>query len=136
MLSQAPSGYGFADGQTDNTAAFTAALNAVPNGGIVWIPLGEYVFRGSLTMPKATSLVGTFETVPSHAIGQGEKWAVDGSILMPYANRNNPGGAPFITMAEDCTIRGVVFIYPEQVQNAAPVVSQLAGDARLTIHNQ
>jgi hypothetical protein len=60
------------DGTSDNTAAFQNALNSLqPLGGVVFVPAGNYSFSGSLNIPTATSLVGTYQSVPvraSHAL--------------------------------------------------------------------
>ena len=37
-----------ADGTTDDLAAFQAALAALPNGGVLFVPAGDYFLNGSL----------------------------------------------------------------------------------------
>jgi hypothetical protein len=108
------------DGHTDNTAAFRAALDSVANGGIVFVPAGQYSFDGTLSMPTATSLVGTYVTVPSHEVDQGAQAPTDGSILMPRGGRGSENGSAFISVAEDCTLKGFTIYYPDQAPNAAP----------------
>lgn len=108
------------DGHTDNTAAFRAALDSVSNGGIVFVPAGQYSFDGSLSMPTATSLVGTYVTVPSHEVDQGAQAPTDGSILMPRGGRGSENGSAFISVTEDCTLKGFTIFYPDQAPNAAP----------------
>jgi hypothetical protein len=109
------------DGVTDNTAAFAAAMGAVSTGGVIWVGSGLYSFDGSVVFAKGVSLVGTFETVPSHAVGQGGSPPINGSILMPRGGRGNESGPAFLQMAEDCTVRGFVVYYPEQLGNSTPV---------------
>ncbi|MBD3290235.1 hypothetical protein GF337_15620, partial [candidate division KSB1 bacterium] len=48
-----------ADGKTDNTSAFKAALNkAAEKGGIVHVPAGQFRFDGVLTIPRGVTLQG------------------------------------------------------------------------------
>jgi hypothetical protein len=109
------------DGATDNTAAFTAALAAVASGGIVFVPAGRYAFDGSLALPHGVSLVGTFMSVPAHAVGQGGSLPTNGSVLMPRGGRGNATGPPFISLTENSAVRGFTIYYPDQVPDAAPV---------------
>ena len=53
---------------TDDTAAFQKALDAVgqKGGGILYAPHGNYFFAGHLNVPKAVTLKGVWESVPSH----------------------------------------------------------------------
>jgi hypothetical protein len=82
------------DGQTDNTAAFTAAINSLNTttnpGGIVFVPAGQYVFDGSITLNTATSLVGTYQSVPVR-----EAWRATGlaaGFALPLVHMH---GLPF-----------------------------------------
>ena len=109
------------DGVTDNTAAFQAALGAVATGGIVWVPTGQWSFDGSLFFPRGVSLVGTFETVPSHNVGQGGSAPVNGSILLPRGGRGDANATSFLVMIEDTTVRGFSIFYPEVNGSATPV---------------
>lgn len=117
------------DGVTDNTAAFQAAIDSLRGGGgggtpggIVWVPAGRYAFDGSLALPPATSLVGTYLAPPSHPVGQrGGLPPTDGSVLMPRGGRGNESGDPFISLGDDCTLRGVVIYYPDQLPAGPPV---------------
>ncbi len=123
------------DGVTDNTAAFAAAIASLGgspsgSGGIVYVPSGQFSFSStvpcansgaaSICLTPGVSLVGTFETVPSHNVGQHGSLPVNGSILCPRAGRGNESGA-FISMPEDSSVRGFSIWYPEQLGTAAPV---------------
>jgi hypothetical protein len=115
--------------QTDNTAAFTAALAAVAGaGGIVFVPAGGYMFLGSLVMPQGTSLVGTYTTVPAHD----HSLRHDGSILLPKGGRGCSACAPFILVGVDCTLKGFSVVYPDVDPSLAPVpypwTIQMLGD--------
>jgi len=112
------------DGQNDDTGAFQAALNAMgtqASGGIVFAPRGSFRFNGQITIPRGVTLEGTYRTVPSHGVAFNQQDQPNvGTVLMPYADRNNPGGNPFIQMSEDSTLRGVTIYYPDQVTNQPP----------------
>src|SRR5579859_7207047 len=57
------------DAVADDTAAFQRALDAVykAQGGVVYVPPGWYLFRGTLTVPDGVTLRGSFTCVPSHS---------------------------------------------------------------------
>jgi hypothetical protein len=56
------------DGKTDDTTAFQKALDAAgqAGGGVVFAPRGNYFFAGHLDVPRAVTLKGLWESVPSH----------------------------------------------------------------------
>lgn len=113
------------DGVTDNTAAFQRAIDALRGnastapGGVVWVPAGRWSFAGSLSLPRAVSLVGTYVTVPAHPVGEGGDPPTDGSIMMPRGGRGNADGPPFLVLGDSTTVRGLVFYYPDQLPTAA-----------------
>ena len=124
------------DGVTDNTAAFAAAIASLSgsptgSGGVVYVPSGQFSFSStvpcstagaaSICLTKGVSLVGTFETVPSHNVGQHGSPPINGSILCPRAGRGNESGPPFLAMPEDSSLRGFSVWYPEQLGTQAPV---------------
>jgi hypothetical protein len=98
-----------ADGVTDNTAAFQAALNFMSQagGGAVYVPKGKYVLRGNLTIPKGTTLIGEIKPAVK---GQ----PVEGTVLMAYAGRGNVDAKAFITMQPVTAVRDLAIWYPEQ----------------------
>jgi hypothetical protein len=100
-----------ADGVTDDTAAFQAALaDAGANGGgIVFVPGGNYRLDGTLTVPTGVELKGIYDN--PHSTSQ------KGSLLNVYAGRNNANGTPFIQIESGAGIRGLTFHYPEQIYN-------------------
>jgi hypothetical protein len=106
-----------ADGVTDDTAAFQAALaDADANGGgIVFVPGGNYRINGTLTVPTGVELKGVFD----NPHGTSHK----GSLLNVYAGRNNASGTPFIQIESDAGIRGLSFHYPEQIYDALDTVN-------------
>ena len=98
-----------ADGVTDDTAAFQAALTDADanGGGIVFVPGGNYRLDGNLTVPTGVELKGVFD-IPHSTRDKG-------SLLNVYAGRNNASGTPFIQLESGAGIRGLNFHYPEQI---------------------
>ena len=79
------------DGVTDDTKAFTAALEAAAKngGGIVKAPAGTYCIKGNLNIPTAVTLEGTWRA-PRTWGGkptETEKNGAIGSTLLAYAGR-------------------------------------------------
>ncbi|HDP90283.1 MAG TPA: hypothetical protein ENN42_10100 [Thioalkalivibrio sp.] len=97
-----------ADGQSDDTSAFQAALDAAADkGGIVFVPAGTYLIAGTLSIPQGVMLRGVWEA-PHHAdIGKG-------SVLYSTANQGNEEGPPFILLHQSSGVRGLTIFYPEQ----------------------
>lgn len=99
----------------DNTAAFARALAkaGASGGGTVYVPAGNYRFRGELTAPSGVELRGVFD-VPHHTVS-------GGSVLMPLGRRGEEDGPPFIGLEAGSGLRGLTFWYPEQnVLDIAP----------------
>ncbi|MGH7943033.1 MAG: glycosyl hydrolase family 28-related protein [Limisphaerales bacterium] len=113
------------DGKTDATSAFQKAIDAASEagGGIVYAPRGNYFFSGHLDLPRAVTLKGVWESVPAHN-GIRDKGGVtpteDGTTFLVTENAGNENGAPFITMHDDSTLKGVVLYYPNQSPDAEP----------------
>jgi len=100
-----------ADGQTDNTAAFQAALDAAgQTGGTVYVPAGWYRINGHLRVPTGVELRGIWD-VPHHTVSQG-------SVLLVYEGKDNPSGDPFISLEAGSGVRGLSLWYPEQTTSA------------------
>jgi len=114
-----------ADGKTDDTAAFQKALNSVSEagGGVVYAPRGNYFFAGHLDLPRAVALEGVWESVPAHTglrDHEAGKPLDDGTTFLVTENEGNETGAPFITMHDDSTLKGVVIFYPNQHSDGEP----------------
>ena len=107
------------DGTTDNTAAFTKALQAAAatGGGIVHVPTGRYSFSGSLVFPKETSLHGTSSYAPSHAgiRDKSDEKPEYRTVFLVRGGANDKTAAPFIQLSTNCDLRGVCIYYPDQV---------------------
>src|SRR4051812_38876484 len=113
------------DGKTDDTHAFQTALDAVgkAGGGIVYAPCGNYFLARHLVVPKAVTLKGVWESVPSHIglrNGGQPKPTDDGTTFIVTADAGNENGPPFITLNANSTLKGVVIYYPNQNDDAAP----------------
>jgi hypothetical protein len=106
-----------ADGVSDDTAAFQAALAAADanGGGTVFVPGGNYRLDGTLTVPTGVELRGIFDT-PNGT-------ETKGSLLNVYSGRNNAFGTPFIQLESGAGIKGFTFHYPEQIYNDLDTVN-------------
>src|ERR1051326_8365287 len=108
-----------ADGQTDDTASFQAALDksAQAGGGVVFAPRGNYFFAGHLNVPDAVTLKGVWESVPSHVgirNAGSSKPTDDGTTFLVSENEGKEDGPPFITLHNSSTLKGIVIYYPAQ----------------------
>ena len=109
------------DGKTDATAAFQSAMNSLAgSGGTVIVPAGNWSFASSLVLPRAVNLVGSYLSVPSHATTQGDSGPNSGTVIFVRGGRGNATGPAFLTVSEDCTCRGMIFFYPDNIRGAAP----------------
>jgi hypothetical protein len=112
------------DGTTDDTQAFQKAMNSFgTKGGTVYIPRGTYLLAGSLDVPQAVTLKGSFESVPSHNGIRNAglpKPGDDGTTLLITGNRGNESAAPCITLNTNSTLRGVVMYWPAQDPDKIP----------------
>ena len=92
----------------DATSAIQAALDDAESngGGIVYLPAGHYKVLGRLNIPEGVELKGANDV--------GCQPSGPGTVLEVYDGKNNADGEPFITMAPNSGIRGIVFNYPEQ----------------------
>ncbi|MBN2452291.1 MAG: chitobiase/beta-hexosaminidase C-terminal domain-containing protein, partial [Lentisphaeria bacterium] len=106
--------YGAALNAEDNTEAFGRALQAArgEGGGTVYVPAGNYSFRGSITVPTGVELRGCLD-VPHHTVSAG-------SVLLPLAGRGEEEGDAFLRLERGSGLRGLTVWYPEQ-DAAAPV---------------
>ncbi|KAA6330910.1 hypothetical protein EZS27_020435 [termite gut metagenome] len=113
-----------ADEVTDDTQAFQKALDSFgTQGGTVYVPRGNYLFKGSLNVPQAVTLKGAFESVPSHNGIRNTglpKPGDDGTTFFITGNKENESGNPFITLNTNSTLRGVVMYWPLQDPEKVP----------------
>ena len=100
------------DAKTDCTTAFQKALDfaAQNGGGIVAVPSGQYLFKGSLLLPPGVTLKGTWESLHHADIGRG-------SQLFVVGGKGEENGTPFITLQQSSCVKGLTIFYPEQDSN-------------------
>jgi len=100
------------DGSSDVTSIFQGRLNALASlgGGVLFVPEGKYVIRGTLIIPKGITLRGEWRKPVK---GQ----PVVGTILMAYSGRGNEAATPFIMMEPSAAVMDVAIWYPEQDPN-------------------
>jgi hypothetical protein len=96
------------DNTVDNTKAFQAALDiAGKRGETVHVPVGQYRFDGTLTIPEGATLEGTWK-------GPHQPLIEKGSALFIYGGRDREDADPFIILSTNSTIKGLTLYYPEQ----------------------
>jgi hypothetical protein len=114
------------DGATDDTASFQKALDAAhrAGGGTVYAPPGQYLFRGTLSIPQGVTLRGSFSCVPSHN-GIKDKGqprpGEDGTALLVTAGRGSEDGTPFLTLNTNSSVCGLTIYYPDQKIDENPI---------------
>lgn len=113
------------DGKTDDTAAFQKALDTagLAGGGVVYAARGNYFFAGHLDVPRGVTLKGIWESVPSHnglRNRGGDRPSDDGTTFLVTENEGNEDAAPFITLHDNATLKGVVLYYPGQDPKGPP----------------
>ncbi|MBN2008392.1 hypothetical protein JW960_03480 [candidate division KSB1 bacterium] len=96
------------DAQTDNTAAFQAAINeAGEKGGTVFVPAGQFRFNGVLTLAPGVTVKGIAEGPPAASLERG-------TMFLAFAGRDDEDSPPFIVMQNNSTLKGLSIYYPEQ----------------------
>lgn len=90
--------------EQDDTQALQKALDRAgqDGGGIVFVPGGNYILRGTLSVPSGVELRGIHD-VPHHTMGSG-------SMLHVYPT---PGQGPAITVNARAGLKGLSFSYPD-----------------------
>ena len=96
-------------GEKDYTSVVNSLLDGLASagGGALFIPAGQYDFRGELFMPDGTSIIGEW-------VNPDENPEARGTIMKVYNGRGLEGGAPFIGMGAHCLVQYLSFWYPEQ----------------------
>ena len=101
--------YGAVDaGAADNTAAIQKAIDeASVKGGVVLVPAGRFLVKGSLILKPGVHLSGVNQAPQS--------WEpATGSMLLSTAGRDDENAPAFIEMRSSTSVRGVTIYYPEQ----------------------
>jgi hypothetical protein len=112
------------DGVTDDTQAFQKALDYFRDrGGTVYAPARTYLFKGSLNIPVAVTLKGSFESVPAHNGIRDNglpKPGECGTTFLVTGNRGDENAPPFVTLNTNSTLRGIVMYWPDQQPDRVP----------------
>lgn len=98
-----------ADGTTDDTAAFQAAIHKAREQQTykVYVPGGHYLLNSTLHVPPYVVLEGVNEYPFSAFAG--------GTVLRTTANKHQPDAAPFIFLeGPDSGVTGMTIVYPDQ----------------------
>ncbi|MDO8588951.1 MAG: glycosyl hydrolase family 28-related protein [Armatimonadota bacterium] len=97
-----------ADGNTDDTAAFQAAIDAAGKlGGKVFLPAGRYMTRGTFKVPPGVSIEGVANS-PIYCE------PLKGTIVLATAGRDKEESEPLFTLQESTSVIGLTIYYPEQ----------------------
>ena len=96
-------------GQTDCTATFQETIDEVcaAGGGTVFVPAGEYLFRGELILRKRVTLRGQWMQPKSKG------WK-PGTVLKVAPKNAKAKGTPFLTLEKMSGLKELSFWYPEQ----------------------
>ena len=113
------------DGVTDNTAAIQRAIDAASaKGGVVEVPVGQWLCKGHLVIRKGVHVAGVNQAPQS--------WEPrTGAILMPTEGRGQENAPAFIEMRSSTSLTGVTIYYPEQKVDdiqPSPWTVQIRGD--------
>jgi hypothetical protein len=80
------------DGVTDDTAAIQAAINSIPSGGVIYLPVGTYLTSGSININTAGvhfigsgTTVGNVKILASHTNGPVIRVSKAGCKLSDFA---------------------------------------------------
>jgi hypothetical protein len=106
--SQARPGGVRGDGVTDDTAAIQKALNAGGKiGGVVCLPAGKYLVKGSLAIPPGVSLKG---------VGQAPQFdpPILGTVITATGGRDKEDGPSLFELGDSSSVVGLTVFYPEQ----------------------
>ncbi|MCX8052799.1 MAG: glycoside hydrolase family 55 protein [Armatimonadetes bacterium] len=97
-----------ADGATDDTAAIQKACDEAGKlGGVVNIPAGRYLVKGSIKVPPGVHIKGT-AGAPQYSE------PLVGTVILATGGRDNEDAPALFEMGSSCSGSGLVIYYPEQ----------------------
>lgn len=115
------------DGKTDDTAALQKAMDeaGAAGGGIVQVPVGNYLIKTHLSIPANVTLEGVWKAPPIAARAKSPDPAYDntwlaGSVLLAVEGAGKPDATPFIFLNANSTLKGMTIYYPEQRFDGPP----------------
>ena len=93
----------------DWTPVFTSLVDGLQEtgGGVLFIPAGEYIFYGTVYVPRGVTVCGEW-TSPE------QDPTVRGTVLKVYDGRGNERGTPFMHLHTHAQVQNLTFWYPEQ----------------------
>lgn len=95
-------------GTADSTTAIQDCLDTLrTDGGVVFLPAGQYQVRGHLSLPAGVTLRGEWQNPNEGGAGKG-------TILMAYAGADDEDAAAFIKLKSSACLRDISVWYPEQ----------------------
>lgn len=101
----------------DNTEAVNKALKSLEKtGGTVYIPAGNWQFKGVLNVPSGVELRGCCPVQQMQ-----NKEGITGTILWVYSGKGDENAAPFITLEAGSGALGFCTFYPEQNKDEGTV---------------
>lgn len=124
------------DGSTDDTAAFQKAMDETgkAGGGIVRVPVGNYMIKTHLSIPASVTLEGVWTAPPCPTKlkspmstlrqaqdAPSDKTWLAGSVLLAVEGAGKADGTPFIFLNTNSTLKGMTVYYPEQKPDAEPM---------------
>ncbi len=112
------------DGKKDDAAPFQRAIDATHEhgGGTVFVPPGNYLIAGHLLVQEHVALRGVWQSPTARTQNHG-------SCLLAVEGAGHPDGAPFVTLRQNGTLRGLTVFYPEQKEDPpAPYPWTIRGD--------
>lgn len=96
------------DGVADDTAAIQSAMDAAAQtGGIVSLPPGQYLVRGSLSVPPGVALVGANQAPLD--IGH-----LLGTVIRATGGRDDETAPALFKLGDSSAVMGLTVYYPEQ----------------------
>ncbi len=97
------------NGNLDYTSVVNSLLEGLnaAGGGALFIPAGEWPFRGNIMLPAGTSIFGEWANPD-------ENPEVRGTVLEVYTGAGASDGTPFIQMMQHSQVKNLAFWYPEQ----------------------
>jgi hypothetical protein len=120
------------DGVTDATTALQQNLDALAaKGGELLLPPGQYLIQGSLKVPSAVTLGGSW-TAPHH----GSEWK-KGTTLLITGGRDQETGQATIQLSPDAALEGLTLLWPEETwSDIRPYPWAIAGlGQHITVQN-
>jgi hypothetical protein len=98
------------NGKTDDTSALQRAIDAAaPQGGIVFLPPGNYLVSSQLRVKPLVTVEGVWRAPKSGPPGSG-------TTLLAVADKGRSDGVPFLTLERNATLAGLAIFYPEQTR--------------------